>query len=369
MTLEKPSATAIKKGSSMKNLEQYYTQLFEIQGNNPQSSARTRDAEGSIPEEAREKLFNVSAEIKSKFHELGSPMPPLLEGCTVLDLGCGTGRDTYLAAQLVGPAGKVIGIDPSEERLAIAQKYLDQEMKQFGFDAPNVEFIQGFPEDLSAIADASIDVVISNCVLNMSPDKAKVLSEVQRVLKEGGEFYFTDVYSDRRIPEALAFDPQWLAARLGGALYIEDFRRLAQDAGFMDPRYLITFKTPLTPEETAAFDDVAFATITSRLINTNLTEDICESFGEKVTYLGTLPDFPDYFLFDKDIKFPTGVECVVCGNVTGTVGTNRYKKIFNVEIDRSHHIGDTHGDKIIKVAPDYEGIIDEDDQPIQASCC
>lgn len=353
----------------MSDVKQYYDQLFALQGNNPQSSARTRDADGSIPGEAREKLFNVSAEIKSKFHELGAPLPPLLEGCTVLDLGCGTGRDTYLAAQLVGPEGKVIGVEPNAERLAIARKYLDQEMKQFGYETPNVEFIQAYPEDLSVIPSDSIDVVISNCVLNMSPDKAKVMTEVKRVLKDGGEFYFTDVYTDRRIPSERANDPKWLAARLGGALYIEDFRRLAQSTGFLDPRYLITFKTPLSDEEQAAFDDVSFATITSRLVNTDLTEDICESFGEKVTYLGTLPDFPDYFLFDKDIKFPTGVELEVCGNVTGTVGTNRYQKVFEVAIDRSHHIGDTHGDHIIKVAPDYEGIRDEDDQPTKASCC
>lgn len=353
----------------MPDLEKYYGELYTLQGNNPQSSARTRDTNDSVPGEARDKLFNVSAEIKSKFHELGSPLPPLLEGCAVLDLGCGTGRDTYLAAQLVSPEGRVIGIDPSSERLGVAQKYLDQEMRQFGYATPNVEFIQGYPEDLSAIDDNSMDVVISNCVLNMSPDKPKVLSEVRRVLKDGGEFYFTDVYADRRIPEKLAADPRWLAARLGGALYIGDFRRLAQAAGFLDPRYLITFKTPLSTEEKEAFDDVSFATITSRLVNTDLTEDICESFGEKVTYLGTLPDYPDYFLFDKDIKFPTGKELEVCGNVTGTVGTNRYQKVFKVQVDRSHHIGDTHGDHIIKVAPDYEGIIDEDDQPIQASCC
>jgi ubiquinone/menaquinone biosynthesis C-methylase UbiE len=353
----------------MSDYKEYYEELIALQGNNPQDSARTLDATGSIPPEAREKLFNISAEIKSKFHELGSPMPPLLEGCTVLDLGCGTGRDTYLAAQLVGPEGKVIGVDTSEERLEIARTYFDQEMKQFGYATPNVEFIQGYPEDLSFIEDDSIDVVISNCVLNMSPDKPKVLAEVQRVLIEGGEFYFTDVYSDRRIPEEMATDAKWLAARLGGALYIEDFRRLAQAAGFKDPRYLISFKTPLSDEEAQAFGDVSFATITSRLINTELTEDICESFGEKITYLGTLVDYPDYFLFDKDIKFPAGQEFEVCGNVTGTIGTNRYRKVFEVTIDRSHHIGDTHGDHIIKTAPDYEGVIDEDDQPIKASCC
>ncbi len=353
----------------MVDVEAYYQALFDIQDEDPQSCARTRDAEGTIPGEARDKLFNISAEIKNKFHEFGSPLPPLLEGCTVLDLGCGSGRDTYLAAQLVGAKGRVIGVEPNAERLAVARKYLDQEMKQFGYSTSNVELLQGYPEDLSAVDDASIDVVISNCVLNLSPDKPKVLAEVKRVLKEGGEFYFTDIYTDRRVPETLATDMKWVASRLGGALYIEDFRRLAQAAGFKDPRYLITFKTPMTEEESAAFGDVSFATFTSRLVNTPLTEDICESYGETVVYSGELPDYPDYFLFDKDVRFSTGKECQVCGNVTGTVGGTRYREVFEVKIDRSHHLGDTHGDKIIKTAPEYEGVVDEDDQPAMVSCC
>lgn len=353
----------------MVDVKSYYEELFAVQGGDPQSTARTRDADGAIPGEAHEKLFNVSAEIKNKFHEFGSPLPPLLEGCAVLDLGCGSGRDTYLAAQLVGPEGRVIGIEPNAERLAVAQKYLDREMKQFGYRTPNVELLHGYLEDLSAVASGSIDVVISNCVLNMSPDKRKVLAEVRRVLKEGGEFYFTDVYTDRRIPKALSADMKWVANRLGGALYIEDFRRLAQSVGFKDPRYLITFKTPVTEEESEAFGDVSFATVTSRLVNTPLTEDICESYGETVVYSGDLPDYPDYFLFDKDIRFPTGKECRVCGNVTGTVGGTRYRDVFEVTVDRSHHLGDTHGDKVIKSAPEYEGVVDEDDQPVMVSCC
>lgn len=103
---------------------------------------------------------------------------------------------------------------------------------------------------------------------------------------------------------------------------------------------------------------------------TDLTEDVCESFGETVTYKGTLPDFPDYFLFDKDIKFPTGKTCTVCGNVTSTVSCgSRYAAVFDVTGDRSQHIGNTRGDRIIKCAPDFNGVVDEDDRPIQASCC
>lgn len=84
----------------------YYAEIAAVQDPDPQATARTRDTDETILPSARERLFNISAEIKNHFHEFGAPMPPLMEGCTVVDLCCGSGRDTYLAAQLVGEAGQ-----------------------------------------------------------------------------------------------------------------------------------------------------------------------------------------------------------------------------------------------------------------------
>ena len=347
----------------------YYNEIADLQGIDPQATARSRDAEGTFPPEAKTLLYNISAEIKNTYHEPGCSLPPLLEGCTVVDLCCGSGRDVYLAAQLVGPGGNVIGVEPVKRRLATAEKYLKKEIKQFGYGTSNVELVHGVPEDLSFIPDSSVDVVTSNCTFSLSPDKDQYMAEVKRILKEGGEFYFTDVFTDRRIPAELADDMNLRALRLGGALYIEDFRRLAVAHGFLDPRYLITRKTPMTEQEQSLFPDIAFATITTRLINTVLVEDICESYGETVTYQGTLPDYPDFFLFDKDIRFPTGETRTICGNVSGLIKSSRYRNVFEVTGDRSRHIGATAGDHIIKTAPDYDGVVDEDDIEIQASCC
>ena len=349
----------------------YYAQIAEAAPLDPQETARTRDADGTTPVEAQDKLFNISAEIKNLFHEFGSPMPPLMEGCTVLDLCCGSGRDTYLAAQLVGPAGKVIGVEPNAKRLAIAQKYFDQEIKQFGYGEPNVELHVGIPEDLSFIEDGSIDIVISNCTFNLSPDKEKYVREVFRVLKKNGEWYFTDVFTARRIPEELAKKVENRADRLAGAMFVGDFRRLIQANGFNDPRYLMNWKTPLSEDERAKYGEVEFATLTVRTLKSEWTEDVCESYGETVVYDGSLPGFPDFFLFEWNIKFPTGKECMVCGNVTSLAKHSRYAKVWTVGGDRTTHIGDTHHayDGLIVNAPDFENVRDEDDQPIQASCC
>jgi arsenite methyltransferase len=349
--------------------KEYYAQISAAQGRDPQATARTRDTDVSVPPSVREKLFNISAEIKNYFHEFGAPLPPLMEGCTVVDLCCGSGRDTYLAAQLVGAQGRVIGIDPDPDRLKIAEKYLDQEIGQFGYESPNVEFVCGVPEGLSMIPDASVDIVLSNCTFNLSPDKEAYVREVARVLKDDGEWYFTDVFTDRRIPTEKAKDTQLRAMRLGGAMFINDFRRLAQANGMSDPRYPFTFKTPLSSSEQALFPDIAFATITVRVLKSAWTEDVCESYGETVTYKGTLPDYPDAFIFDFNIAFPTGKTCPVCGNVSGLAAHTRYNSAFEYTGSRRQHVGDTHGDPIIKTAPDYEGVYDEDDQPVNASCC
>lgn len=349
----------------------YYEEIAKLQGLDPQQSARTRDAKGTIPEQARPLLFNIAGEIKNTFHEFGSPLPPLLEGCTVLDLCCGSGRDTYLAAQLVGAEGKVIGVEPVSARLRIAKKYLNKEMKQFAYAEPNVSFVNAAPEDLSEIEDASVDVVISNCTFNLSPDKEAYVREVFRVLKPEGEWYFADVFTARRMPEDLAAQMPNRAERLAGAMYAGDFRRLVQANGLMDPRYLMNWKTPLTEEESAKYGDVEFATITVRVLKSAWTEDVCESYGELVTYDGSLPDYPDHFLFEHNIKFGAGQACPVCGNVSALARHSRYSKVFKVEGDRSTHIGDTHHayDALIVNAPDFDGVLDEDDQPIMVSCC
>ena len=349
----------------------YYAQVVEAAPLDPQETARTRDADGTMPGEAQDKLFNISAEIKNLFHEFGSPMPPLMEGCTVLDLCCGSGRDTYLAAQLVGAQGRVIGVEPNAKRLAVAEKYFDQEIAQFGYAEPNVELKVGVPEDLSFIPDDSIDIVISNCTFNLSPDKEAYVREVFRVLKDNGEWYFTDVFTGRRVPQELAKDVSNRADRLAGAMFVGDFRRLVQANGFNDPRYLMNWKTPLSDAERAKYGDVEFATITVRVLKSQWTEDVCESYGETVTYDGSLPDYPDFFLFEHNIKFPTGKDCTVCGNVSGLAAHSRYAKVFKVVGDRTTHIGDTHHayDALVVNAPDFTGVRDEDDQPIQASCC
>lgn len=212
----------------------------------------------TVPKRLRRLLRDVHEDVLAKFYGCGSPLPDGLEGCTVLDLGCGSGRDCFVASRLVGPGGRVIGVDMTDEQLAVARAHVDWHTQRYGYAAPNVRFAKGLIEDLSTvdgggIADASVDVVVSNCVLNLSPSKPRVLREVFRVLKAGGELYFSDVFCDRRLPAALMADKEVLGECLGGAMYIEDFRRLlADELGCKDYRVVDAAPIAITDEAIAA---------------------------------------------------------------------------------------------------------------------
>jgi len=284
-------------------------------------------------------LKELHEEVRDRFYGCGSPIPPGLEGATVLDLGCGSGRDCYLLSKLVGPQGFVIGVDMTEEQLAVARRHQGYHAEKFGHD--NVEFRQGYIEDLAAagIADASVDIVISNCVLNLSPDKARVFREIFRVLKPGGELYFSDVFADRRVPQALAEDPLMLGECLGGALYVEDFRRLMAEVGCADARICKSSPIPLfNPEVQHKAGNIQFRSLTIRAFKLAL-EDRCEDYGQVATYLGTLPEQAHAFDLDDHHHFETGRPMLVCGNTADMLAGTRYGGHFEVRGDKLRHYG------------------------------
>ena len=284
----------------------------------------------------------IADEILDRFYGCGSPLPPLLEGMTVLDLGCGTGRDVFIASKLVGESGCAIGVDMTTEQIETARKYQEEQRMRFGFKASNVKLFQGYIEDLKSIGidDQSVDVVISNCVINLSPAKEQVFSEIYRVLKPGGELFFSDVFADRRIPESLASDPLLRGECLGGALYTEDFRRIMAKCGWADFRYTSIRDIDLQSGEIG--DLLGFAAFSSRTVRAfklDDLEDICEDYGQVAYYNGGIPGHPHFFDLDDHHRFFTGKPMLVCGNTASMVSNTRYSKAFKVIGDRSVHYG------------------------------
>jgi SAM-dependent methyltransferase len=150
-------------------------------------------------------------------------------GDVVLDLGSGTGKDVFLAAQKVGATGKAIGVDFTPEMLALARQNATKFTAATGLT--NVEFREGRIESLPA-EDASVDVVISNCVINLSPDKPQVFREVHRVLRPGGRMIVADLVLNRPLPAALRNDADLYAACIAGALLRDDYVTAIRAAGF-----------------------------------------------------------------------------------------------------------------------------------------
>ena len=132
------------------------------------------------PKYVREILPLIKDEIISKFYGCGSPIPMGLDGCTALDLGCGTGRDVFILSKLVGENGYVHGVDMTPEQIDVAKKYQKEQAEVFGYAEPNTSFHLGYIEDLKSlgIEDNSVDVVTSNCVINLSPFKELIFKEI-----------------------------------------------------------------------------------------------------------------------------------------------------------------------------------------------
>jgi SAM-dependent methyltransferase len=153
----------------------------------------------------------------------------LRPGEVVMDLGCGGGLDVFLAAAKVGPNGRAIGIDMTPEMLALARKNADEGNNGQGF--PNVEFHQATIDKLP-LPDSSVDCVISNCVINLAPDKPAVFREIARVLKPGGRLAVSDIALKQPLPAEIGQDMMAYVGCIAGAVLIEEYRHQLAEAGF-----------------------------------------------------------------------------------------------------------------------------------------
>lgn len=293
-----------------------------------------------VPAWLKPLLAQIHPEVLSRYYGCGLVCPQQLAGCRVLDLGCGSGRDVYALAQLVGPSGVVVGVDMTDEQLAVAQNHRAHHVHAFGFD--NVRFLSGYIERLDELdmEPESFDVIVSNCVVNLSPDKAAVLRGVHRLLKPGGEFYFSDVYSDRRVPAAVRDDPVLYGECLGGALYWNDFLRLANATGFADPR--LVEDRPLLVTDPALAERVGnlrFFSATYRLFKLDGLESACEDYGQAVIYRGTVAEHPHRFVLDKHHDIATGKVFPVCGNTWRMLSETRFAPHFDFLGNFDQHFG------------------------------
>lgn len=295
-----------------------------------------------MPGYVKRLLANVHGEVLAKYYGCGLVTPLALDGARILDLGSGSGRDVYALAQLVGPKGEVVGIDMTQEQIAVARSHIDWHAEKFGFKKSNVRFLDGYIEKLGELdlKSGSFDIIVSNCVINLSPDKLAVLRGAYDLLKPGGEMYFADVYADRRLPDAVRKDPVLLGECLGGALYWNDFHALAKEAGFLDPRLVADRPLGVTDEALAAkVGPAKFFSATYRLFKLPDLEPMCEDYGQAVVYKGGVPHAEDVFILDKHHAMVRDQVFPVCGNTWKMLKDTRFARYFDFIGDFSRHYG------------------------------
>lgn len=319
----------------IQTIRDYYAEkkladIISIEGLEP--SAEAAEALALLPEDMRENKMLP-----------GYPFPPMLDGCTVVVLGARDGRDAFVASKLVGESGKVIAIEGCAHGVEKANEAKEQIAHAFGFAKSNVHFVNATIEDLSAagIADESVDVVIANCAVSHSPFKLRVLSEVYRVLKEGGEFYEFDVFCNRRLDPKQKADPAIAGGLLAETGYDQDFHRIMRKAGWEDFRHMSFHAVEVTDEAAAkaAGEGTVYEGRYVRAVKSQVIEDLCEQYGQYATYDGKIAGCPDYFDLDDHHRFFTDEPMSVCSSSCSMVADTRYGAHFKVDGNLRHHYG------------------------------
>lgn len=291
-----------------------------------------------LPTFIRQALSKVHPEVTSRYYGCGLVVPECLEGCRILDLGSGSGRDCYMLSQLVGERGHVTGIDMTEDQLEVARRYLDYHMQEFGYKTPNVTFVQGYIEALTeaGLEKSSFDIIISNCVINLSPDKRRVLTEAYSVLKDGGELYFSDVYSSGRLDDEIKNNKVLWGECIGGALWWEDLLQLAEEVGFSRPRLVTASVITVDNKELQnILGHFKFVSATYRLFK--IPKGSPKSC--RVIYNGSITGVEQCFQFDCQYTFQADKVVEVDGDLARILSQSRFAEDFTFEPPGQEHCG------------------------------
>ncbi|KAJ1950157.1 hypothetical protein FBU59_000813 [Linderina macrospora] len=313
--------------TSVKN---YYGKVLESSKDLKTSACTTGSAPHPIVLDA---IRKIPTAVLDKFYGCGNPIPLGITGKSILDLGSGSGRDCYAAAALVGPEGSVIGVDMTDEQLTTARENIDKFGETLGY-APNLKFLTGYIEMLreAGVPENSIDICISNCVINLSPDKPRVLQSVYDSLRDGGELYFSDMYADAKIPEAMRTHDVLLGEGMAGALYTKDFESIARSIGFAQPRVLAISHIEVHDAELKALvKDIKFYSVTYRLFKAAQPDEKEIARGQTAVYLGTIAGHEDKYELDVDNVFAKNVPMPISANTAEILATSWLSPFFAVE--------------------------------------
>ena len=266
---------------------------------------------------AEEDLTHIPKEVVERFYGCGSPVADadIQPGETTLDLGSGGGIDVFIAARRVGPEGRAIGVDMTDRMLAVAHQYQPKVAANLGYDV--VEFRKGFLEEVP-LGDKEVDVITSNCVINLSPDKKRVLAEMWRVLKDHGRVCFSDIISEEEVPAHQRQDPRLWGECISGALTEGELLSYLERAGFYGVQVL---KKSFWKE----VEGYRFFSVTVRGFKFEKTKG-CVFIGQDAIYQGPFKGVSD----EEGHWFPRNQPVEICTDTAAKLSKAPYTGMFVV---------------------------------------
>ncbi len=283
-----------------------------------ESAAQKPEKDLCCPVRPREEdLAHIPKEVIERFYGCGSPVADaeIQSGETTLDLGSGAGIDVFIAARRVGRTGKAIGVDMTDEMLNVARASQPLVAAKLAYDV--VEFRKGFLEQIP-VEDKSVDVVTSNCVVNLSPDKKRVFSEMWRVLKDHGRVVIADIVSEEQVPTSQRRDPRLWGECISGALTEEELLAYLERAGFYGLQVL---KRSFWKE----VEGHRFHSVTVRGYKFEKTAG-CVFIGQKAIYQGPFKGIAD----EEGHWFPRNVPVEICTDTAAKLSRAPYAGQFVV---------------------------------------
>ncbi len=262
-------------------------------------------------------ISHIPQGVVDRFYGCGSPvtMADLREGETMVDLGSGAGIDCFIAAKRVGPKGRIIGIDMTEEMLKVANENRSIVAENLGYEV--VEFRKGYLEQVP-VEQRSADLVTSNCVINLSPDKPKVFAEIWKILKDHGRLVVADIVSDRPLPANLKVNPQLWGECTVGALTEAEFLAELEAAGF----YGLSLLKKTYWKTIEGFD---FYSVTVAGYKFEKSQG-CRFIGQQAIYLGPMKAVVD----EEGHLFPRNAAVEICADTAAKLSNPPYAGLFAV---------------------------------------
>ncbi len=316
--------SAIRNPQSVNTLHSNCVLSFDV--DKPRSIVR--EFYGKAAEEPQEELCcptknsqedtsHIPQEVLDRFYGCGSPtiIAKVLPGETMVDLGAGAGIDCFIAAKKVGPKGKIYGIDMTDEMLKVANENRQLVAKNLGYDI--VEFRKGFLEDIP-VDNGTVDLITSNCVINLSPDKKAVFSEMWRVLKDHGRIVISDIVSEAETPPHLKLNKQLWGECISGALTEDEFMAYLEQAGF----YGLQTLSKVFWKEVEGY---SFYSVTLRGYKFEKKEG-CVYVGQKAIYHGPYKAIAD----EEGHLFPRNEPVEVCTDTATKLSNPPYVGQFTV---------------------------------------